>query len=159
EHLIRYFTFMVQEVREIMAQLGIRKFNDLIGHTELLKQRETEHWKARTVDLSAILHRPPQAETNATYCVESQIHKIDHVLDRRLIALADSALQHQPPVKLALPIANSDRAVGAMLSSKISRQCGEQGFPDNTIEVTFTGSAGQSFGAFLAKGITFNLVG
>jgi glutamate synthase (NADPH/NADH) large chain len=159
EHLIRYFTFMVQEIREIMAQLGIRKFNDLIGRTDLLMQRETDHWKARTVDLSAILYRPPEADTEATYCVESQIHKIDDVLDRKLIQMADAALKYQTPIKLEMPITNADRAVGAMLSSRISRLCGEEGFPDNTIECTFTGSAGQSFGAFTAKGVTFKLIG
>jgi glutamate synthase (NADPH/NADH) large chain len=159
EHLINYFTFMVEEVREIMAQLGIRKFNDLIGRTDLLYQREVDHWKARTVDLSAILYQPEESKTSPTYCVEKQIHKIDNVLDRILIEKADSALKYQTPVSMKMPISNSDRAVGAMLSSKISRLCGEEGFPDNTIQCTFYGSAGQSFAAFLAKGITFRLVG
>ncbi len=159
EHLINYFTFMVQEVREIMAQLGIRKFNDLVGRTDLLEQREVQHWKACTIDLSAILYQPEEAKTSPTYCVEKQIHKIDSVLDRVLIEKADSALKHQTPVSMKMPISNSDRAVGAMLSSKISRLCGELGFPDNTIQCTFYGSAGQSFAAFLAKGITFRLVG
>ncbi len=159
EYLIRYFTFMIQEVREIMAQLGIRKFDDLIGRTDLLEQRKVDHWKARTVDLSAILYRPKEADTSPSHCVETQIHKIEDVLDRKLIEKADAALKHQTPVCLSMPITNSDRAVGAMLSSRISRLCGEEGFPDNTIHCTFYGSAGQSFGAFLARGVTFKLVG
>src|SRR6476620_5329343 len=82
EYLIQYFTFMIQEVREIMAELGIRKFNDLVGRTDMLRQRETDHWKAKTVDLSPILYRPEETNTTPTYCVEKQIHKIDDVLDR-----------------------------------------------------------------------------
>ncbi|MBN2306021.1 MAG: glutamate synthase large subunit, partial [Anaerolineae bacterium] len=159
EHLVNYFTFIAQEVREIMAQLGIRKFDDLIGRTDLLVQRPSEHWKAGTVDLSAILYRPPEADTSPTYCVESQIHKIDNVLDRTLIQEALPALERQEPVSLALPITNSDRTVGAMLSSEISRRYGEDGLPDDTIRITFQGSAGQSFGAFLAKGVTLRLEG
>ncbi len=159
EHLIRYFTFMVQEVREIMAQLGIRKFNDLIGRTDLLEQRKVDHWKAGTVDLSAILYQPPEARTLPTYCVESQIHKIDDVLDRRLIELSSRALEYGEKVTITMPISNADRTVGAMLSSQISRRYGERGLPDDTIQITFNGSAGQSFGAFLAKGVTMRLVG
>ncbi|HVO41028.1 MAG TPA: glutamate synthase large subunit [Aggregatilineales bacterium] len=159
EHLINYFTFMIQEVREIMAQLGVRKFEELVGRTDLLEQRKVDHWKARTVDLSDILYRPEQANHTPNHCVETQIHKIDDVLDRTLIEKADAALKFQTPVCMSLPITNSDRAVGAMLSSKISRLCGEAGFPDDTINCTFYGSAGQSFAAFLAKGITFRLVG
>jgi glutamate synthase (NADPH) large chain len=159
EHLIHYFTFMVQEVREIMAQLGIRKFNDLIGRTDLLEQRKVDHWKAGTVDLSAILYQPEESKRNATYCVESQIHKIDDVLDRKLIDLSARALEHREKVNIAMRISNSDRAVGAMLSSKVSRLYGERGLPDDTINITFNGSAGQSFGAFVAKGITMRLIG
>jgi glutamate synthase (NADPH/NADH) large chain len=159
QHLINYFTFMVQEIREIMASLGIRNFNDLVGRTDLLQQREIDHWKARTVDLSDILYMPEESKTSPTYCVESQIHKIDDVLDRTLIAQAKEALEHHTQVNLQLPITNADRAVGAMLSSEISRRCGEAGFPENTINVEFYGSAGQSFAAFLAKGITFKIHG
>src|SRR5258707_14419629 len=150
---------MVQEVREIMAQLGIRKFNDIIARTDLLQQRDIDHWKAHTIDLSDILYRPEEADSSPNHCIELQVHKIDDVLDRALIDMADAALKHQVPVSIDLPITNSDRAVGAMLSSKISRLCGEEGFPENTIDVTFYGSGGQSFGAFLAKGIKFRLYG
>ncbi len=159
EHLINYFTFIAQEVREIMAQLGIRHFDDLIGRTDLLMQRKVDHWKARTVDLSAILYQPEAAKRYATHCVESQIHKIDNVLDRTLIEKSSPALKLCEQVSINMPITNADRAVGAMLSSEISRRYGEEGLPDDTIQCTFRGSAGQSFGAFLAKGVTFRLVG
>jgi glutamate synthase (NADPH/NADH) large chain len=159
EHLINYFTFIAQEVREIMAQIGIRYFDDLVGRTDLLMQRQVDHWKARTVDLSAILYQPEEAKRNATHCVESQIHKIDDVLDKTLIEKASPALKLSEQVSINMPITNADRAVGAMLSSEISRRYGEEGLPDDTIQCTFHGSAGQSFGAFLAKGVTLRLVG
>jgi glutamate synthase (NADPH/NADH) large chain len=159
EHLINYFTFMVQEIREIMAQLGIRTFNELVGRTDLLTVREVDHWKASTVDLSAILYRPKEAEISPTYCTECQIHKIDDVLDKTLIQYATSALEHRERVKVEMPICNSDRATGTMLSFEVSRRYGEEGLPDDTIQCTFHGSAGQSFGSFLAKGITFRLEG
>ncbi len=160
EHVISYFTFMAQEVREIMAQLGVRKFDDLVGRTDLLVQRKVDHWKAKTVDLSAILYRPPEADHTPNHCVESQVHKINDVLDWTLIERSAAALKYQERVCIdEMPITNADRAVGAMLSSKISRLYGEQGLPDDTIQCTFYGSAGQSFGAFLASGATFRLVG
>jgi glutamate synthase (NADPH/NADH) large chain len=159
EHLIAYFHFMAQEVREIMAELGIRKFEDLVGRTDLVALREVEHWKARTLDLSALLYQPEEAHFNATHCVEPQIHKIDDVLDRALIERATTALEDAAVVSINMPICNSDRAVGAMLSGEVARRYGGVGLPDNTIQCTFTGSAGQSFGAFLAKGITFRLEG
>ncbi len=159
QHLINYFTFMVQEIREIMASLGIRKFNDLVGRTDLLQQRQIDHWKARTVDLTDLLYMPEESKTSPTYCVEQQIHKIHDVLDRTLIREAQNALEYQTPVYLNHKITNSDRSVGAMLSSIISCKTGEDGFPDNTINVEFEGSAGQSFAAFLAKGITFKIHG
>ena len=159
DHLINYFTFMAQEVREIMAQLGVRRFDDLIGRTDLLVAREVDHWKARTVNPLAILHRPAEADRTATCCVESQIHKIDSVLDRKLIELAQPALERGETVSLHMPITNADRAVGTMLSSEISRRYSEDGLPDDTIQITFSGSAGQSFGAFLARGVTLRLEG
>ena len=159
EHLINYFTFMAQEVREIMAQLGIRRFEDLVGRTDLLVQRSVDHWKARTVDLSALLYRPEEAQHHPTHCVEAQQHGIERVLDRVLIEKAGPALRHREQVSINLPITNADRAVGAMLSGKVARLYGEKGLPDDTIQCTFHGSAGQSFGAFLAKGITFRLLG
>jgi glutamate synthase (NADPH/NADH) large chain len=159
DHLIDYFTFMAEEVREIMAQLGIRKFEDLIGRTDLLTVRQVDHWKAKTVDPLRILYRPAIADRTAACCVESQIHKIDKVLDRTLIELAKPALERCEPVRIDLPITNSDRTVGTMLSGEIARRYGEIGLPDNTICVRLRGSAGQSFGAWLAKGVTLRLEG
>jgi glutamate synthase (NADPH/NADH) large chain len=158
-HLINYFTFMAQEIREIMAQLGVRHFEELIGRTDMLVQRPTDHWKARHVDLDAVLYRSAIADRTANCCVESQHHKIDDVLDRQLIKLTAPALERCEPVDLHLPITNADRTVGAMLSGEIARRYGEIGLPDNTIQVTFDGSAGQSFGAFVVKGVTFRLQG
>jgi len=159
EHLIRYFTFLAEEVREIMAQLGIRRFDDLVGRTDLLVQRKVDHWKARTVDLSSLLYRPERSRSSAIRCIEPQNHAINSVLDRALIDRAGPALKYRDQVSTNLPITNADRAVGAMLSGRVSRLYGESGLPDDTIQCTFHGSAGQSFGAFLAKGITFRLLG
>jgi glutamate synthase (NADPH/NADH) large chain len=159
EHLINYFHFLAQEIREIMADLGIRKFDDLIGRSDLLQMSRSDHWKAKKVDLSKILYRPKEAEKNANFCVQSQVHKIEDVLDRDLIEKAEAALEKKKPVKLTTPVTNLDRAAGAMLSYEVSKRYGDEGLPDNTIQCTFQGSAGQSFGCFLTKGITFRLEG
>jgi glutamate synthase (NADPH/NADH) large chain len=159
EHLITYFRFVAQEVREIMAQLGIRRFDDLVGRSDLLQIRKVDHWKAKTLDLTALLYRSANADRTASCCVESQIHKIDTVLDRQIIDIAESAINRQQPVSFELPIRNSDRAVGAMFSGEIARRYGDEGLPDGTVQAVFCGSAGQSFGAFLAKGVTFRLEG
>jgi glutamate synthase (NADPH/NADH) large chain len=159
KHLITYFRFMAEEIREIMAQLGIRKFDDLVGRTDLLSIREVDHWKAKTVDLRPVLYRAPEADRTASCCVESQIHKIDQVMDRKLIELARPALEGGERVQIDLPITNSDRAVGTMLSSEISRRCGADGLPDDSICIRLRGSAGQSFGAWTVKGVTMRLEG
>jgi glutamate synthase (NADPH/NADH) large chain len=159
QYLINYLTFIAQEAREIMASLGIRTFDELIGRTDLLKQRKVDHWKAKTVDLSAILYRPAEADTNVSHCVTSQPHKIDDVIDRVLIQKSQRTLDRCEPISFRLPISNADRAVGAMLSYEISNRYSDEGLPDNSIDVTFDGSAGQSFGAFLASGVTFRLEG
>ncbi len=162
EYLINYFRFIAREVREIMASLGIRKFNDLIGRTDLIKMREdVNHWKAETVDLSRILFRSPAMEGKQRFCIEDQVHKIDDILDRKLIERAGPAMKEKKDfnIYIEMPIQNLDRATGAMLSYEVSRHYGEEGLPDNTINCTFRGSAGQSFGCFLAKGITFRLEG
>ncbi|MBN1202699.1 MAG: glutamate synthase large subunit [Anaerolineae bacterium] len=159
DHLINYFSFMAQEVREIMAQLGIRTFDELIGRTDMLTMRQVDHWKVSTVDLSSLLYQPEAAKHSPLHCVESQIHKIDSVIDRDLIKKAKPALKYREQVSIHMPITNADRAVGAMLSGEVSRCYGESGLPDDTIQCTFEGSAGQSFGAFLAKGVTFRLAG
>ena len=162
EYLINYFQFIAREVREIMAGLGIRKFDDLIGRTDLLKKRDdVSHWKGKTVNPEAILTRPAEADTKASFCIEDQVHKINDILDRKLIERAKPAMAEGKDfnVYIEMPIKNIDRATGAMLSYEISQFYGEEGLPDNTIQCTFRGSAGQSFGSFLAKGVTFRLEG
>lgn len=159
EYLINYFKFLTQEIREIMASLGIKKFDDLIGRSDLLVKREITHWKAKTVDPSAILYRPKESDKYATYCVEDQIHKINDIIDRTLIQKASDALENAKPISIEMPIKNTDRTVGAMLSYEVSKRYEEAGLPEDTIKCTFHGSAGQSFGAFLAKGLTFKVEG
>ncbi|MBN2402232.1 MAG: glutamate synthase large subunit [Spirochaetes bacterium] len=161
EHLINYFTFLTREVREIMAMIGVRRFDELIGRTDLLISRNIDHWKAGKVDLSGILYRSPEAGRNTGYCIECQIHKIENVLDKVLIEKSKPAMsdENRSRINIEMQVSNTDRATGAMLSYEISRKYGDAGLPDNSIECVFRGSAGQSFGAFLAKGITFRLEG
>ncbi len=160
EYLVNYFRFLAQEVREILAELGYRRFDEIIGRTDLLERRkDIDHWKGKTVDLSAILYRPKESEIHATHCVCLQKHKITDVLDRELIKRGNKAIKTKQKIWITKPINNTDRTVGAMLSGEITRIYGEQGLPDSTLNCKFTGSAGQSFGAFLAKGINFVLEG
>jgi len=159
QHLINYFTFMAEEVREIMAQLGVRKFNELVGRTDLVQERAVKHWKAKTVNLEKILYRPPEARENAHYCIESPADQLGEVIDHQLIRMAQPALVKQDPISIELPINNVDRAVGTLLSGEVARRYGNQGLPDGTIQCEFHGSAGQSFGAFVARGITMRLHG
>jgi glutamate synthase (NADPH/NADH) large chain len=163
EHLINFFKFLAEEVREIMAELGVKRFDDLIGRTELLKQRESGKPKSAHIDLKNILQKVEGPSDipggKETHCVQNQVHKIDKVLDHSIIEQCRSALDGKTPASLKLPVKNTDRAVGAMLSYEISTRFGGTGLPDNFITVDFTGSAGQSFGAFLAKGITFRVAG
>ncbi|MDR1868089.1 MAG: glutamate synthase large subunit [Treponema sp.] len=163
EYLIRYFQFLAQETRELMALLGINHFDTLVGRSDLLMQRASSTDKSTHIDLSPLLYREAGTTVipggTAHYCVQEQIHKIDTVLDRTLIELCHASLDKKVPVAVQLPIHNTDRAVGAMLSYEISTRFGGSGLPDNFITVDFEGSAGQSFGAFLAKGVTFRLAG
>ncbi|MBN2503685.1 MAG: glutamate synthase large subunit [Anaerolineales bacterium] len=159
DHLINYFTFMAEEVREIMAELGVRTFNELVGQTNLVQVRSTDHWKASTVNLEKILYRPKEVDIYPNYCVETQAHQLEHVFDRELIQRAQPALENKEQVKIEFPITNVDRTVGTMLSGEVAKRYGSQGLPDGTIQCEVTGSAGQSFGAFLAKGITMRLHG
>jgi len=160
EHVVNYFFFVAEEVRELMAQLGFRRFEDMVGRSDKLKvQKAIDHWKAKGLDLSAILHRPDAPADVATHCVERQRHAIDDVLDRRLIEAARAAITSKRPVELAFPIRNVDRTVGAMLSGEIAKRYGLEGLPPDTIRINFTGTAGQSFGAFLARGVAFTLEG
>ncbi len=159
EYLINYFTFIAAEAREIMAELGIRKFDDLVGRTDLLEIRKIDHWKAKTVDPSAILFRPAGSDKNASYCIQNQVHKIENVIDIKLISETKESVKLKNKIILNYKIGNVDRAVGAMLSGEISKIYGDDGLPEDTITVNFEGSAGQSFGAFLAPGVTFRLEG
>lgn len=162
DYVVNFFTFIAREVREIMAELGVRKFDDLIGRVDLLEAGyATDHWKAHGVDVRRILHKPKVDSKVAIYNVTTQdlSGDMDHVLDHRLIEMSASALENKEKVQGDLSIVNTDRATGAMLSYRISKKYGEEGLPDGTIQINFKGSAGQSFGAFLAPGVTFNLAG
>jgi glutamate synthase (NADPH/NADH) large chain len=169
-YLINCFRFLAQETREIMASLGFTRFNDLIGRPDLLIQRpgrapegSLAAAKSAGVNLRDLLHRERSPDFipggASRYCDASQIHKIDQILDRTLISRCLAALDRKTPVSFSLPIKNTDRAVGAMLSYEVSRRFGGRGLPENFVTVDFNGSAGQSFGAFLAPGITFRLTG
>jgi glutamate synthase domain-containing protein 3 len=157
--VIGYMLFVAEDVRERMAKLGFRRFEELIGRSDLLSaRRDVEHWKARRLDLSALLHRDeaPATETRHT---RSQDHHLEDVLDQRLIELATPALERGDPVRLKLRVRNVDRTVGGMLSGAVARRHGEHGLPDDTIWIDLHGSAGGSFGAWLAPGITLSLRG
>ncbi|HIL87579.1 MAG TPA: glutamate synthase large subunit, partial [Deltaproteobacteria bacterium] len=159
EHVINFFFFVAEEVRELMASLGVRTFNKLIGRTDLLVQNPPDHWKAKDVDLSAILHQVPVGEGDSRFCSQLQDHGLAQQLDHRLIEQAQAALERQKPVRIKMPVKNTDRAVGTMLSSRIAKRYGEAGLPDGTIHCRLTGTSGQSFGAFLAQGVTLELEG
>src|SRR5215470_12979418 len=160
EHVVNYFFFVAEEVREIMAKLGIRKFNELIGRSDLLDMRAgIDHWKARGLDFSRVFHQTKMPSTVARYNCETQDHGLERALDHRLIADARAAIEDRKPLKLEYRIRNAHRSVGAMLSGTIARRYGHQGLPDDTIHAKFTGMAGQSFGAFLARGVAFELQG
>ncbi|WP_421926691.1 glutamate synthase large subunit [Neoaquamicrobium sediminum] len=159
EHVINYFFYVAEEVRELLAAMGFRKLDEIIGDTDLVaKQKMIEHWKARGLDFSRVFHKP-EAPKEATYWTTRQEHPIDDVLDRKLIELAAPALETKQPVKIELPIRNVDRSAGAMLSGAVAKRFGHKGLKDDTIAVTLTGTAGQSFGAFLSRGVSFDLIG
>lgn len=160
EYIENYLRFVAEELREIMSSLGIRKINELIGRTDLLEANEQIlPWKAKKIDLSRILYKPTVAESVATHCTIKQDHNIGNVLDVKLINLSKPALEDGKQVKIELPINNTNRATGAMLSGEICRMHGEGALPEDSINCKFKGIAGQSFGAFLAKGVTFELEG
>ena len=160
EHLVNYFFFVAGEVRALMARLGVRRFDDLVGRTDLLHQRRPlPSSKSFSLDLSPLLHRP--AANGPRFCVEAQDHGLTGpaVLDRELIERARPALERRERVELATPIRTINRATGTMLSGEIARRYGQTGLSDDTIRLTFTGSAGQSFGAFAISGVTMTLHG
>jgi glutamate synthase (NADPH) large chain len=160
DHIINYFTFVANELREVMASLGVKKIDDLIGRTELLEvNTEILPWKAKNIDFSKILYKPEVPSSVDTRCTRAQDHNIEKVLDRKLIEMARPALENAAQVKLDLFINNTNRTTGAMLSGAVCKRFGESGLPEDTIHCKFNGVAGQSYGAFLAKGVTFELEG
>jgi glutamate synthase (NADPH/NADH) large chain len=161
EYVINYFFMVAEEARTYMAHLGIRTFNELIGRVDLLEVSEAiQHWKARGLDLTPILTPAQKPHDHVpVYCTTKQDHGLQHALDNRLMELAADAINDAKPVHLDLPIANSNRTVGTMLSHEVSKKWGPQGLPADTIHIKFTGSAGQSFGAWLAGGVTLELEG
>ncbi|WP_426126725.1 glutamate synthase large subunit [Pararhizobium sp. PWRC1-1] len=159
EHVVNYFFFVAEEVREILASLGFARFDEVIGLSELLeKDAMISHWKANGLDFSRIFHKV-DAPKEKTYWTERQNHPIHDILDRKLIAAAMPALESKTPVTIEVDIKNVDRSAGAMLSGEVAKRYRHKGLKDDTITVKLTGTAGQSFGAFLAKGITFELIG
>jgi len=160
EHVVNYFFFVAEEVRELMARLGVRRLNDLIGRSDLLDTKQgIEHWKARGLDFSRIFAAPRMPPEVARHHCETQDHGLDKALDQRLIELARPALERGEKVNIETPIRNINRTVGTMLSYEVARRYGHAGLPDDTIHIRFAGSAGQSFGAFLAKGVTLDHIG
>jgi glutamate synthase (NADPH/NADH) large chain len=157
DHVINYMIFLAQELREIMADLGFRTVEEMVGRPGLLEQIETDHPKAKHLDLSAVIAEPEGGERHK---VREQKHTdVENHVDHDLIHAASDAIEEGEPIHLRRDISNGDRAVGAMLSNRISRRYGESGLPSDTIACTFDGVAGQSFGAFLANGVTMELVG
>ena len=160
EHVINYFFFVAEEVREIMASLGFRSFNEMIGQTQLLDQtRLVAHWKAKGLDFSKLFVRQQEEKGQKIYHSEAQNHHLEAVLDRKLIERAQAALDRGAPVKIETEINNVDRSAGAMLSGMVAKIYGHAGLPDDTITVHLKGTSGQAFGAWLAKGVTFELEG
>jgi glutamate synthase (NADPH) large chain len=160
EHIINYFFFVAEEVRELMAELGYRSFNEMIGQMQMLDRRQLiAHAKATGLDFSKLFMKPDVPANVAIFNCEQQDHKIRDILDRKLIAQSQAALERGERVQMAFPIKNTDRTVGAMLSGEVAKRYGHGGLSPDTIVAGFTGTAGQSFGAFLARGISFELDG
>jgi len=160
EHVVNFFFFIAEEVREYMAQLGIRKFDDLIGRSDLLDVKQgIAHWKSQGLDFSRVFHQPDMPDSVARRHSEQQDHELEKALDNALIAQAQGALNDRKPVVIESRIGNVNRTVGTMLSHEVARRYGQIGLPTDTINVKFSGTAGQSFGAFLAHGISFELRG
>ncbi|MGH8541840.1 MAG: glutamate synthase-related protein, partial [Stenotrophobium sp.] len=160
EHVVNYFFFVAEEARQLMAQLGIRKFDELIGRSDLLdKSKAISHWKARGLDFSRIFYQPEMPDSVLRYHAEGQDHGLEKALDHKLIAQAKSAIENGERVSFISPVKNVNRTVGTMLSGEVARKYGHDGLPDDTIHIQLQGTAGQSVGAFLAHGITLDLVG
>jgi glutamate synthase (NADPH/NADH) large chain len=160
EFVVNFFEFIAQEVRELLAELGFRSLLEAVGHVEVLDMRPViDHWKAVGLDLAPVLAVPEPVEGSALHNTRGQDHGLDRALDNQFIALAADALETGAPVQIALPVRNVNRTVGTMLGHEVTKRYHGAGLPDGTIDVTLTGSAGQSFGAFLPRGITLRLLG
>jgi glutamate synthase (NADPH/NADH) large chain len=160
EHVINYLFFVAEEVREMMAALGYRTFDEMVGQMQMLDRTAAiSHWKAKGLDFTRLFHKPDAPEGVAISHTETQNHPIHDILDRKLIAEAKGALETKKPVKITTRIANTDRSAGAMLSGEVAKRYGHAGLPDETIAVSLTGTGGQSFGAWLASGVSLDLVG
>ena len=158
EHVVNFFFFIAEEARQIMAQLGVRTFNELIGRSDLLdRSKAIAHWKAKGLDFSRIFYQP--VSNTPYFHTEEQDHGLDKALDHKLIAQARIALDKGEKVSFISPIRNLNRTVGAMLSGEVAKRYGNDGLPDDTIHIQLQGTAGQSAGAFLAHGVTLDLVG
>jgi glutamate synthase (NADPH/NADH) large chain len=160
EHVVNFFTYIATEVREIMAELGFRTINEMIGRRDILDMNSAvDHWKAQNIDLSRLLAPIEAAEGVALFNCEDQDHGLEKALDNKLIAKAKGAIDGGAPVSFESPIRNINRTVGAMMSGEIAKRHGHAGLTEDSIHVKFTGNAGQSFGAWLSHGVSFELVG
>jgi glutamate synthase (NADPH/NADH) large chain len=160
DHVVHFFRFIAEEVRQYMAELGFRRLEDMVGRSDLLDMRHAvDHWKAQGLDLSTILYRPEVDLSVATHCVTTQDHGIEDALDLQLLPFAQPALERGEHVRIVTPIRNVNRTVGTILGSEVTKRYANVGLPDDTIEVQFTGSAGQSFGAFVPAGMTLRVEG
>ena len=160
EYVVNFFFYVAEEVREIMAQLGIRTFDELVGRVDLLDTKKgVDHWKAKGLDFKKIFAQPVHAMSNERRQVSTQDHNLGNALDNELISKAALAIESGKKVSFIHPVRNVNRTVGAMLSGEVAKHYGHEGLPDDTIHVQFNGTAGQSFAAFLARGVTFDLVG
>ena len=160
EHVINFFFFVAEEVREWMAKMGYRSFNEMIGQMQMLdKTQAVDHWKAKGLDFSALFHKPEVAPQIDIFHTQAQDHGLEKVMDQKLIAQSRAAIENKTPVSISGSICSVDRATGAMLSGEIAMRHGYEGLPDDTIRVSLKGTAGQSFGAWLARGVTLELDG
>jgi len=160
DYVVNYMRFVAREVREYMATLGFKTINEMIGRTEVLIPKPERNWKSKSIDLSALLHKPEIEPGAEQYCTKLQNHQLEKSLDsRELLAICKTSIEEKKPIDITLPIKNTDRVVGTILGSEITRRYGLSGLPKDTIKLGFKGSAGQSFGAFLPKGVTLTLEG
>src|SRR5690606_23316734 len=160
EHVVNLFRFLAEELREVMAELGFRTINEMVGRAQFLKMREDiSHWKVNKLDLSGVLYAAHGKPGESLYQTEQQDHGLDMILDWGLLKHAKTALESRTPVFGTFEVKNTDRTIGTLLSNEVSKAYGSEGLPDNTINYKFIGSAGQSFGAFAAKGLSFELEG